>query len=519
MILKGSQRGSGADLAIHLMNGFDNERIEVAEVYGTVAGDLLGAFEEFEAIAAGTKAEKYLYSLSINPPKDLTREQYYEAIQEIEAGLGLTDQPRAVVFHVKNGRAHCHVVWSRIDVENMKAIHMAHDRRKLMDMACELAHKYDLDLPPGLKAWEAKQKFEKDQLESGLAEKAQSEQTGISPEQRRVEITAAYEQADNAKAFISALQQKGYVLAAGDRRGFVVVDRFENVHSLTRYVKGHKAKDIKAKLAPLTPADLPSVDQAKEIVRRRRQPQQKSQGEGEGGLSSEAQGAKEEALAKVEQRRRKAEAALAKAHAQRRSEVQAKEQELLIRQHAETLSLHAAQKAESGSMMYRIRSAVADLIGKTPGLRSVLGHIQKLTHLDPKERHQLERGALARRHQRERLDIARERRFLARIESREKRSLGKALRKATQQAWRQGAKAKQDFHAATRDQGQWRKKEFGDGDMSVEFNDAAEFVEGADRTGEEGDDLAPDGDQSPEKRSRSHRPRRGKGFGHRREDE
>ena len=53
MILKGSQRGNGADLAIHLMNGFDNERIEIAEVYGTIAGDLYGAFAEFEAVAAG----------------------------------------------------------------------------------------------------------------------------------------------------------------------------------------------------------------------------------------------------------------------------------------------------------------------------------------------------------------------------------------------------------------------------------------------------------------------------------
>ena len=80
MILKASQRGNGADLAIHLMNSFDNERVEIAEVYGTVAGDLMGAFAEFEAVAQGTRAEKYLYTLSINPPDELTREQYFEAI-------------------------------------------------------------------------------------------------------------------------------------------------------------------------------------------------------------------------------------------------------------------------------------------------------------------------------------------------------------------------------------------------------------------------------------------------------
>ena len=253
MILKGSQRGNGADLATHLMNSFDNERIEIAEVYGTVAGDLHGAFAEFEAVSLGTKAKEYLYSLSISPSAPLTREQYNEAIAAIENRLGLTDQPRAVVFHVKDGREHCHVVWSRIDVDKMRAIHMAHDHRKLMDLACELARKYGHDLPPGLKAWEEKQKREKEKLEATLGEKAQAEETGITPEQRREEITAAYEASDSAEAFRSALEQKGYVLARGDRRGLVVVDSFGGVHSLTRYIKGHSAKEIKAKLAALAP--------------------------------------------------------------------------------------------------------------------------------------------------------------------------------------------------------------------------------------------------------------------------
>lgn len=131
----------------------------MAEVYGTVANDLFGAFAEFEAVSRGTKAREYLYSVSISPPSALTREQYFEAIAAIEKRLGLTGQPRAVVFHVKSdvrgiSREHCHVVWSRIDIEKMRAIHMGHDRRRLMDLACELARKYDLDLPPGLKAWE-----------------------------------------------------------------------------------------------------------------------------------------------------------------------------------------------------------------------------------------------------------------------------------------------------------------------------------------------------------------------------
>ena len=52
------------------------------------------------------------------------------------------------------------------------------------------------------------------------------------------------------------------VSAHGDRRGFVVVDRFANVHSLSRYIKDHKAKYIKAKLAPLKVIDFVDEDSA-----------------------------------------------------------------------------------------------------------------------------------------------------------------------------------------------------------------------------------------------------------------
>src|SRR5690606_7862878 len=105
-------------------------------------------------------------------------------------------------------------------VEKMRAIHMAHDHRRLCDLSCELAHKYGLELPPGLKAWEKKEAYRKDKLEPTLAENAYTEKTGIDPEQRREEITAAYEQSDSAAAFRAALEQKGYMLARGDRRGF-----------------------------------------------------------------------------------------------------------------------------------------------------------------------------------------------------------------------------------------------------------------------------------------------------------
>lgn len=317
----------------------------------------------------------------------------------IEERLGLAGQPRAVVFHVKPdergiSREHCHVVWSRTDIEKMRAVHMAHDRRKLMDMAIALSHKFGLKMPPGLKAWEAKQKFEKEKLEATLAEKAQAEATGISPEERRAEITTAYEASDTAEAFRAALEQKGYVIAKGDKRGFVVVDKSGDVHSLTRYIKGHKASAIKDRLAALRPAQLPTVDEAKEQVRQRAQALDERHREQRDEQEREQE--RRRARQRLEELRRQAESKLARNEAARRLALQQAAQELLVRQQAERLALHAAQNTESRGLLFRVRSAVADLLSRTPGLRSVLSHLQKMTHLDPKERHRLEDDALAR---------------------------------------------------------------------------------------------------------------------------
>ena len=92
MIPFGSQRALGQDLATHLLNAQDNERLEVVQVRGAVARDLHGAFAEWEAQAHTlTRCRNYLYSLSINPNQRqgrLTREQYLDYIDRTEQRLG-----------------------------------------------------------------------------------------------------------------------------------------------------------------------------------------------------------------------------------------------------------------------------------------------------------------------------------------------------------------------------------------------------------------------------------------------
>lgn len=279
MILNGNIRAGGQELASHLLNDrhevdplqhrqsptIGNEKVLVAEVRGFVADDLHGAFAEAEAIASGTRCKKPLYSLSINPSKTMTQEQYAHAIDKIERKLGLEDQARAVVFHVKNGREHCHVVWSRIDGETMKARSNAFDRQKLREVSRELCHDFGHELPKHLAEDRSTDRFN-EASQPTLAEQAQQSRSGITPEERREAVTTAYEISDSAGAFRHALQERGYTLARGDKRGFVVVDMAGDVHSLTRQVNGAKGKDIETKLALKSVHNLPSVQQAKELI-------------------------------------------------------------------------------------------------------------------------------------------------------------------------------------------------------------------------------------------------------------
>src|SRR3990172_6420917 len=181
MIPKASQRGGGQQLATHLSNEFDNESVLVADLRGCVAPDLHGAFHEWRAIATATQCRKYLYSLSLNPDHrqgDFTREQYFDFIGRVEKGLGLADQPRAVVFHVKHGREHCHVVWSRIDTQRLKAVQLSHDHQKLRAVAQEFARDHGITLPARMRN-DRKNRFNEAARAENLAEKQQEERTGI----------------------------------------------------------------------------------------------------------------------------------------------------------------------------------------------------------------------------------------------------------------------------------------------------------------------------------------------------
>ena len=154
MILHGNSRGGARDLAIHLMRDVSNDHVELYQVRGFMSDDLFEALDEVDALSRGTRCEKFLFSLSLSPPKDahVRAEDFEKAIDKAEEALGLLGQPRAIVFHEKGDQRdrHAHAVWSRIDSSQMKAIPLPYNRMRLRQVSRELFVERGWDVPRGL---------------------------------------------------------------------------------------------------------------------------------------------------------------------------------------------------------------------------------------------------------------------------------------------------------------------------------------------------------------------------------
>ena len=155
MILKGSQRSGAKQLSEHLLNQRDNDHVSVLEVRGFASDNVHGAFQEAYAISKATQCKQFLFSLSLNPPSNHIASEldFLAAADRAEQALGLSDQPRAIIIHEKEGRRHAHVVWSRIDGDQLKAINLPHFKTKLRDLSRDLFLDHGWELPDGLASY------------------------------------------------------------------------------------------------------------------------------------------------------------------------------------------------------------------------------------------------------------------------------------------------------------------------------------------------------------------------------
>jgi hypothetical protein len=248
----------------------ENDRASIVKSYGLRSETIHGMLSEMEAVAQGTRCQNFFYQMNLNPLGDerLTKEQWDRAREIAEKHHGLEGQPYFVVEHVKHGRVHHHIVWSRIEIENMRAISDSKDARKNHAIAREVEQEFDLqrvtgpyDREPGTPR--PKRAPEPWEMYRGM-------KTGLDPRDITAEVTGLFHQSDSGKAFHAALEQHGYMLVKGDRRGFVILDSAGKEHSLARRIEDVNTKELNAFMRDVDREALPTVEQGKAIHQERK---------------------------------------------------------------------------------------------------------------------------------------------------------------------------------------------------------------------------------------------------------
>lgn len=309
MIIKGKSRAGAASLAKHLGNAETNERITLLETRGTIADDLRGALVEMEAYADGTRCEKSLYHAAISPGLQyrLSPEQQRIAFDALETELGLTGHSRVVVLHEKLGRQHFHIVWSRINLDSMRSVSDSHNFVKHEKTARTLEKQFGHERVQG--ALYERNGVKRPARTPSRAELRQEERTGIKGRKVREEVTKIFRSSDNAAAFAAALEDRGYILAQGDRRDFIIIDHAGGIHSLARRIEDIRAEQLREFMEPLDRSSLPDADRAKELAAQMKREseelaQSKAQNRRERGYSSGADYVSQSSTALKDHRRR-----------------------------------------------------------------------------------------------------------------------------------------------------------------------------------------------------------------------
>ncbi len=299
MIIGGKYRTNGKQLGEYLgdyLQHEKNDRVETIEIRGSGLRGLTPSIATWEAEAKGSKCKNPLWHAHLRTPhgETLTREQQVAAADILERHLGFQGQPRAIVIHEKEGHEHIHVVWSRIrrhdetievrsrvgkrdktaevDDRSIKvgtrlmragtAKDVSFTKMKNTAAAREIEERFGLqkvESPDFEKTGERRTDREESKKAANQKDYQKAKRSKLDPIERARTITTLWEQTDSGKALQSALLQAGYVLARGDSRSFVVVDKAGDVHSLARQIKikGVLKAQVDARLSDLDPASVP----------------------------------------------------------------------------------------------------------------------------------------------------------------------------------------------------------------------------------------------------------------------
>ena len=158
----------------------------------------------------------------------------------------------------------CTPAWFRIDPETNRAHDPGLFKLRLMEVARWAEKEFGLrELSNERQPHDRARAPERNEME-------ESRRLGTDVRAIRTAILDCLEHADGGKAFKAALEERGLMLANGDRRDcFVVVDQAGGQHALNKKLTGQTLARNARRLADLDRGQLPSVEQAQAMQRER----------------------------------------------------------------------------------------------------------------------------------------------------------------------------------------------------------------------------------------------------------
>ena len=244
-------------MAGHLFKS-ENEMIIVRDNFdgGYDRQGVENALVEMQLYTRQTKGNTGIFTVAISPGESdkLTPEQHARAIDIIEEKFGLQNQVKVQIDHVKDGRAHSHLLWSVVNQEEGKLIRLNNYKRQLQTCSKEMEQEFNLEQVRRTPNEMTVEVSNADRMREGKHKKCQH---------RKQEISAIWNSTETAEEFLAQVRGAGYEVAKGDRSAFVLIDHDGKAYNLARELpKLVKTKDVRMRFGDI---ELSSIAEVKEL--------------------------------------------------------------------------------------------------------------------------------------------------------------------------------------------------------------------------------------------------------------
>ena len=201
-----------------------------------------------------TAGPVYSFSLAWHPEQQPGQEEMMRGAFDTLEGLGLMEHESVMVAHRETEHPHVHVICNLVHPETGRTAVPSYDYLTLSKWA-EEKEREDGKIYCDQRVQNNERRRQEAKKDRDLALVKHREEKAA----RAQEIETLYSVSDSGKAFQAGLEEAGYTLAKGDKRGYVLVNDAGDIFSLSRQLKGQRAKDIKGRLSDIDQAVLPQA--------------------------------------------------------------------------------------------------------------------------------------------------------------------------------------------------------------------------------------------------------------------